>query len=66
MLYCAFLFFIAGGSPHLVLEHFLGLVGWNFWKKKNSAVLSGVVSLTVLLLLIAVLFIWIREYTLSI
>ena len=34
MLYRAFSLFIVGGSPHMVLEHFLGLVGWNFWKKK--------------------------------
>ena len=61
LLYCAFLLFITGGSPHLVSEHFLGLVGWHFRKKKISVMLPGSMHLTAVFLLAASLFIWIRD-----
>ena len=55
--------FITGGSPHLVSEHFLGLVGWNFWEFCFFVVLLGAVSLVVLLLLVVGLFIGSRIKT---
>ena len=45
----------------MVSEHFLGLIVWNFWIFVVVVVLPGTVILAVLLLLVAVLFIRLRE-----